>query len=59
MKCCNDDCAQGRDCPHETRPMSNADVVFTVVMTIIAVIVTVPIMWSLITAVMIIVEALK
>lgn len=59
MKCCNNDCAQGRDCPHKTNSMRTADVVFTAVMLAITAIVTVPIMWSLITAVMIIVEALK
>jgi len=27
MKCCNNDCAQGRDCPHKTSALRVGDVV--------------------------------
>ena len=68
MKCCNNDCNQGRDCPHKTNAdrttevagaMRTADVVFMVVMLIITATVAVSIMWWVITAVLMFGEVLK
>ena len=59
MKCCNQDCNQGRDCPHKTSALRVGDVMFTVVTLVITASVAVSIMWWVITAVMMIVEALK
>lgn len=68
MKCCNNDCNQGRDCPHKTSAdrtaevagaMRTADVVFMVVMLIITATVAVSVMWWVITAVLMFGEVLK
>ena len=59
MRCCNNNCNQGRDCPNKTSALRIADVVFTVVMLVITATVTVSIMWWVITAVMMILEVLK
>jgi len=59
MKCCNKDCNQGRECPDQDNAMSVVDVAFTVVMLILSSVVTLAIMWWLITAVMMLVEVLK
>ena len=68
MKCCNNDCNQGRDCPHNPKAdrtaevagaMRTADVVFMVVMLIITATVAVSIMWWVITAVLMFGEVLK
>lgn len=58
MKCCNNNCAQGRDCPHKESALSVGNVTFTVVMGTITLITAVSFCWWLITAVLIIVEAL-
>ena len=59
MKCCNNDCNQGRDCPHETSALRIGDIVFMVVMLVITATVAVSIMWWVITAVMMFGEVLK
>jgi hypothetical protein len=59
MKCCNYNCDQGRLCPHKTNALCIADVAFTVVMILFTIVMGVSIMWWLITAVMMIAEAIK
>jgi hypothetical protein len=56
-RCCTGDCNQGRDCPHKENALSVGNVTFTVVMSIITLLVAVSFCWWLITAVLIIVEA--
>jgi hypothetical protein len=63
MKCCNDDCAQGRDCPHKQGGASVGEMVFGVIFLVVMGVLTagvfVTIWWWLITGAMMIVEVLK
>lgn len=59
MKCCNNDCDQGRDCPHKTSALRIGDIVFMTVMLVITATVAVSIMWWVITAVLMFGEVLK
>jgi hypothetical protein len=62
-KCCNGDCAQGRDCPHKENAMSIGEMtfagVFLVVLGTLTAFAFVTVWWWVITGVMMIVEVLK
>lgn len=59
-KCCTQDCNQGRLCPNKKRSIwTTGDILFTTVMLVITAAVGVSIMWWAITAVTMIVEAIK
>lgn len=63
MKCCNNDCSQGRDCPHKESAMSIGEMtfagVFLVVLGTLTAFAFVTVWWWVITGVMMIVEVLK
>jgi len=58
-QCCNNDCNQGRDCPHKHSALRVSDVVFTVVMMVVTLIAAVSLCWWLITTVMMIMETIR
>ena len=63
MKCCNDDCNQGRLCPDKSSSISTSSAVFTGVMGAITLfagaLICWWVIWWVITAVMMFVEVLK
>jgi hypothetical protein len=58
-KCCTQDCNQGRLCPNKKRSTWTGGNFFTMTMLAITAAVGVSIMWWVITAVMMIAEAIK